>query len=230
MCMPFRDLPGVIQCRFKRGDYLIRAGESVEYVYYLLRGTVYRESVTDAGHETILNRKSSGNIMQSLIGVLTLYRRKHAAIAKDDYIAYTNCVCYRIPKDVCMEYLRQHPELLEELCRMALDGGARMEELFHCRQEGSTASRLCNLLLERSQETEEGLIVPKKCTNVEIAKFLSVHKVTVAVILRALKEQEAVVRTPQGLLLKNTQLLQQYANQELQLNYKKRTGLSEMGM
>lgn len=228
--MPFRDLPGVIQCRFKRGDYLIRAGESVEYVYYLLQGTVYRESVTDAGHETILSRKSSGNIIQSLIGVLTLYRRKSVAIAKDDFIAYTNCLCYRIPKAVCKEYLRQNPDLLEELCCTALDQCAHMEELFRSRQEGGISSRLCKLLLERSRETEEGLVVPKKCTNVEIAKFLSVHKVTVSVILRALKEQDAVVRTPQGLLLKNTQLLQQYANQELQLNYKKRTGSSEMGM
>lgn len=128
--MPFRDLPGVIQCRFKRGDYLIRSGERVEYIYYLLQGTVYRESVTATGTETILSSKISGNIVQSLVGILILYRRPYEGISNNDFIAHTNCVCYRIPVDVCMEYLRRHPALLEDVVRVSMDEYMHLMALF----------------------------------------------------------------------------------------------------
>jgi len=217
--MPFRDLPGVTQCRFKRGDYLIRAGEPMEYVYYLLRGTVYRESVTDSGHEHILSRKTGGNIVQSLVGVLNLYRRVNEGVSRNDFIAHTNCTCYRIPKEVCLAYLRQHPQLLEELVRTAMDEYVRLQALFQAKEEGCVAGKLCALLLERSHETEQGLLVSKKITNVEMAKFLAVHKVTVARILRVLKEEQTVSRTPEGLLLHDPERLRQYAENQLVLKY-----------
>lgn len=220
MGMPFRDLPGVTLCRFKRGDYLIRAGEQVEYVYYLLKGTVYRESVTDAGRERILSSKASGDIVQSLVGILILYRRPDTGVSSNDFIAHTNCACYRIPKDVCMEYLRRRPALLEDVVRTAMDEYMRLMALFQVKEEGHVAGQLCNLLLERGRETEQGVLVSKKFTNVEMAKFLSVHKVTVARILRVLKEEGSVARTTEGLLLKNPEKLQQYAENKLELKYK----------
>lgn len=36
--MLFRDLPGVTTCRFKQGEYLLRRGEPMPYVYYLKKG------------------------------------------------------------------------------------------------------------------------------------------------------------------------------------------------
>lgn len=218
--MPFRDLPGVTQCRFRRGDYLIRVGESVEYIYYLLKGTVYREAVTEHGRERILSSKASGSIVESLIGILILYRRPDAGVSSNDFIAHTNCTCYRIPKDVCMEYLRQNPVLLEDVVRTAMDEYMRLMTLFQAKDEGHVAGRLCSLLLERSRQTEQGLLVSKKFTNVEMAKFLSVHKVTVARILRVLKEEDTLARTTEGLLLKNLERLQQYAENEIELKYK----------
>ena len=217
--MPFRDLPGVIQCRFKRGDYLIRSGERVEYIYYLLQGTVYRESVTATGTETILSSKISGNIVQSLVGILILYRRPYEGISNNDFIAHTNCVCYRIPVDVCMEYLRRHPALLEDVVRVSMDEYMHLMALFQAKRDGCVAGRLCSLLLERARETEQGLLVSKKFTNVEMSKFLSVHKVTVARILHVLKEEEVVIRTPKGLILNNPEKLQQYAENQLELKY-----------
>jgi len=218
--MPFRDLPGVTQCRFKRGDYLIRDGESVDYLYYLLRGTVYREAVTDAGRERILSSKASGNIVESLVGILILYRRPEEGISHNDFIAHTNCNCYRIPKDVCINYLRRHPELLEDVVRTAMDEYIRLMTLFQAKEDGCVAGKLCALLLERGRQTEQGLLVSKKVTNVEISKFLSVHKVTVARILRALKEEGAVERTADGLLLTNIEKLQRYAEHQIELKYK----------
>lgn len=217
--MPFRDLPGVTMCRFKRGDILIHAGEQVEYVYYLLKGTVYRELINTDGRISILSSKASGGIVQSLVGILVLYRRPDTGISRNDFIAHTNCLCYRIPKDVCLNYLRQRPALLEEVIHVSMDEYMRLMVLFQAKEAGCVAGRLCSLLLERGRETEQGLLVSKKFTNVEMAKFLSVHKVTVARILRVLKAEGTVARTPEGLLLRAPEKLRQYAENEVELKY-----------
>lgn len=218
--MPFRNLPGVTTCRFKRGEYLIRAGEPIEYVYYLQKGTVYREVVSASGKGSILTSKAGGNIVRSLVGVLILYRQPDEGISHNDFVAHTNCLCYKIPKETCMRYFRQAPELMEELVRAAMEAYVELETLFYTKEEGQVAGRLCHLLLERAHETEDGLVVSRKVTNVEMAKFLAVHKVTVARILRVLKEQDCVFRTAQGLLLTNPEKLQRYASNELELKYR----------
>ncbi len=41
--MPFRELPGAVQCKFRKGERIMRAGEPIDFIYYLTKGTVYRE-------------------------------------------------------------------------------------------------------------------------------------------------------------------------------------------
>lgn len=218
--MPFRNLPGVKKCSFQKGDYLITAGEKIDWVYYLVEGTVYRERTTATGYESILNSKTGNNVMSSLLGILIFYKREHADVSADDFIAKTDCVCYRIPKDVCMFYLREHPDLMEELVRCALDEYNKMMDLFQAKREGCVSGNLCKFLMEHSVNTEKGRLVPKKYTNVEIAKFLSVHKVTVARMIRVLKDEGQIERKPEGLYITNPEELQMYAEQKRSLDYK----------
>lgn len=222
--MPFRNLPGVTQCRFKRGDYLIRAGESVDYVYYLLQGTVYRELISPSGRISILSSRAKGSITQAVVGLLVIYRDtenvEKAPVSRYDFIAHTNCLAYRIPRLVLLDFMRQNPKLLEEIVILAVEEYTKLMVLFQAKTEGNVAGRLCGLLLERARETEKGLLVSRKITNVEMAKFLSVHKVTVARILRALKEEQMIMRTADGLLLLEPEKLRQYAENQIELKYK----------
>ena len=86
--------------------------------------------------------------------------------------------------------------------------------------ESSVSVQLCKFLLEYSRDSEAGRVLSKKYSNIEISKFLSMHKVTVARVLRALKEQGCVERTNQGLLLKNVPLLTAFAQGDKVLEYK----------
>lgn len=217
--MPFRDLPGVTQCRFKQGECLISDGEYIDYVYYLVQGTVYRELLTDSGYESILSVKNGNSVVGSLVGILVLYRTDNPGLCNYNFIARTNCICYRVPKDVCMRYLREHPILLEDVVRTSMDEYNRLLDLFQAKREGGVAGRLCCFLLERSRDTEDGRILSKKYTNVEMSKFLSVHKVTVARILGALKDEGCVTRTEHGLQLLDIPALEDYAYRHKPLNY-----------
>lgn len=218
--MPFRDLPGVVQCRFRKGEFLIRTGETMEYVYYLVKGSVYREVITDKGYESILSRKGGDDIANSLVGILALYNRNTGNTSSSDFVAHTDCLAYRVPVELCKEYLRQHPLLLEEVLHCAMDEYTRVLNMFNARREGNGAARLCALLLERSKELDDGrMTVSRKCTNVEISKLLSIHKVTVSRMLRALKAEGVVERTPDGLMILQPERMKQYAANEMVLEY-----------
>lgn len=217
--MPFRDLPGVVPCRFRRGECIIKAGEPIDYLYYLTKGTVYREVVTDKGYESILTRISGSSVIQSLVGILAVYNQNSGNVSSSDFFAHTDCTAYRIPVEVAKNYLRQHPELLEEVVIHAMNEYTKILTMFQSRREGSASARLCALLLERAKETEEGFLVSRKCTNVEISKLLSIHKVTVSRMLRALKEEGVVERSTSGLLILQPNRLKQYADNELLLEY-----------
>ena len=96
--MPFRELPGATPCRFRKGERIIKAGDPVEYVYYLVKGSVNREMVTNKGYESIFSCKRTADLADSLIGILTLYNKTYNSISRYDFIARTDCQCYRIPK------------------------------------------------------------------------------------------------------------------------------------
>lgn len=219
--MPFRDLPGVTQCKFKKGERLIRAGEPIDYVYYLIKGSVYREVVTDKGYESTLSRKGGSNdIASSLVGVLAVYNRNTGGTSTSDFVAHTDCTAYRIPVETCKEYLLQHPALLEAVLYCSLDEYTRVLQMFQSRREGTGTARLCALLLERSKVLEDGrMAVSRKCTNIELSKLLSIHKVTVSRMLRALKEEGVVERASEGLIILEPERLKQYANNDLVLEY-----------
>ncbi len=79
--MLFRDLPGVTTCRFKQGEYLLRRGEPMPYVYYLKKGEVKREVLTPYGSEMINTIKVGGQITGSIVGLLEIYDSRFMVIA-----------------------------------------------------------------------------------------------------------------------------------------------------
>lgn len=216
--MPFRSLPGAERCFFQPEEHLISAGDPLDVVYYLVSGVVYRIIVTENGDECILNRKNGGEGVASLIGILAAYTEKpyHSI---NDFVAHTECICYRIPADVCIDYLRQRPELLEGLLHESVCDYASLSKKFWARKEKNASAELCAFLLENSHQINGERVLSRQYTNVEIAKFISVHRVTVTNMLRALKAEGCVERTSEGILLRDPELLAAYRDGEKILSY-----------
>lgn len=206
MVLLFRDLPGVTTSRFKQGEYLLRRGEPMPYVYYLKKGEVKREVLTPYGSEMINTIKVGGQITGSIVGLLEIYDSHFDGYCSDDFIAIEECVCYRVPVEVCMRYLGEHPELLAEA-------------LFLNKRDLKAPQLVCEFLLTHGLERAEGLVLPKKFNNVEIAKHLSMHSVTVSRIMSALKREGVVVRTAEGWLLRDTEALHEYLDGTRKMKY-----------
>ena len=222
--MPFRHLAGAERCYFQPEEHLISAGDSLKYIYYLTSGVVYRIGVTENGEECILGRKIGGEGVSSLVGILEAFSKPpqppaSGPIVHHDFIAHTDCVCYKIPVDVCLAYLHEQPDMLENLLRELSIAYGHICRKYWARKEKNVPAELCAFLLENSRESGGVRLLSRQYTNVEIAKFLSVHRVTVTNMLRALKDQGCIERTPRGLVLTDVPQLTDYRNGKKILSY-----------
>ena len=217
--MPFRHLDGIEVCRFRAGEVLMRRGEPMPYVYYLKKGAVKREILTQEGSTLIVTIKESGAITGSIVGLLEIFDKRFNGYCSDDFIAEKECLCYRIPVSVCKTYLRNHPALLEEALVMCIAQFDLLEAAYSKKKDMSAVDLVCEFLLSHDESGTEGILVPKKYTNVEIGKYLGIHSVTVSRIINCLRHDGCVVRTSKGLKILDEAGICAYLNGEKKMKY-----------
>jgi CRP/FNR family cyclic AMP-dependent transcriptional regulator len=205
---------------FKKGDYLIHLGQQVDYIYYLAQGSVDRTMVNIRGIESYMSHKEAGQGVGSLVGVLFLYDENVPPyISDNDFVAATDCVCYRIPVEECRRQFFQHPQYLEDVARVAVHECGNMRAAFLSRTEAPAYVLMCRILLDSAQQTDQGLMVPKTLTNVVMASRISAHTVTVSRMLHMLRQESIVERTPNGLRILDARALEDLAQGRRKLGY-----------
>ncbi|MPN61807.1 hypothetical protein SDC9_209551 [bioreactor metagenome] len=63
------------------------------------------------------------------------------------------------------------------------------------------------------------LAVRKACTNVEISKFLGIHPVTAARIIKCLIDEKVIIRCRNGLTILDENKLKEYAQETRTMTY-----------
>lgn len=217
--MKFKELPGIEPCFFKKGDILIHDGDRVDYVYYLRKGTVYREIVTAKGVESILSCKEGGGLTDSIIGILLLYGAQPPYISHNNFVAGTDCYCLRIPVASIKRYLHSDADLLEELVATALHECNYLMSLYLGKSELPAPAAICGWILEHAYSGADGHQYLKHYSHNEIAKFLNLHKVTVSRIFGVLRKEGILEKAPQGLRLCDPKRLRAYAANEIHMKY-----------
>lgn len=214
------DMPGVHFAKMKKGTVFIKQGEPVDYVYYLTKGYFYRVMTTVKGDEVIYSIKQpSEDLSQCLIGVFCLYGNHSSEThgtrpSSTDFIAMTDCEGYMVPKESFYRYAQNNPVLLSHLLDAMLDEYGRLIRNYQSHQEQSVANRLCQLLLEHSEPNKENTKRTTSVKNVDLAGFLGVHKVTVARIIKSLKDKKVVERRQSSLVIIDVPQMERYANGE----------------
>lgn len=212
-------MSGVVYCEFKKNEYIIRQGEKVDFLYYLVSGTCYRSTITEKGDEIIYGVKESSknNLIHSLLGVLVLYSD---GVSTNQFIARSKCCGYKIPKETFFDYVQDKPDILTKLLKLAMWELRELAGSFQARQEGKVANRLCNLLLKNAQIKQGKLLIDKEYSNSKISQFLGIHKVTVSRILRVLKDEGIIDKQKEGIIILDEKRLENYAKAEKMMNYK----------
>ena len=208
----------VTRCEFKKGDYIIRQGEEVEFLYLLVKGTCHRATISEKGDEIIFGvKKPSDNLIQSLVGVLVLYTN---GISANNFIADSNCDCYRIPKQTFLDYVQDKTDLLNQLIYLAMSEFRELASTFQARQEGKVANRLCELLLKNAYKNQGKFVVSKEYSNLnKVSRFLGIHRVTVAKVIKALKEERVIIKEENGIVILDEEKLISYAKAEKNIAY-----------
>jgi len=216
--MELINMPGVGYCEFKKGESLIRQGEKIDSIYYLISGTCCRKTITEKGDEIIYGFKESKEFVCALVGVLILYGN---GVSNSQFIARNKCCCYKIPKEVFLQFVADKPDILNRLLNMAMSEYRRLYLNFQARQEGKVANWLCELLLENNVRDKQGRLLVSKTfsNNAEVSRLLGVHKVTVAKILKSLKEEGIIDRNKVGIIILDKKSLETYANAEKSIKY-----------
>lgn len=216
--MPFRNLPGAKLTQYKKGEVLLASGQRLTHLFYLVEGIVGREIITENGNETIVTIKTTETPVDALVGLILLYR--DSDISNSTFVAKTDCTCYLIPRESYVQVANQNPELLLSTIRLMTRETKRLTELYTSKREGDAASRLCALLLSQCQEQGGRYRVPIHWNNLEIAKYLGIHSVTVSRILKILKQNGCLYRSGQGLVLSDPDKIAAYAEHREHLNYR----------
>lgn len=217
--MLFRDLPDVTICEFKAGDHIIRHGDPMPYVYYLIKGEIKNEVLTIYGSEIINAVKKGGSMTESIVGLLEIYAPGFDGTCIDEFIALTDCVCYRIPMETCFKYMGEHPELLAEALTMTIGYFNEIQSLLLNKKDLNATQLVCRFLMLHAVQRPMGSYLPKRYDNTEISKHLSLHSVTISRILSTLKREGVIKRTKEGWLLCDFQTLFLYSEGAKNMKY-----------
>lgn len=220
MVMEAERFKGAVLQHYEKGKVLIRQGEPVTHLYYLVKGTIYREVVTPDGYESVPSVKTAASKgIASMVGVLALFTGNENLVSNSSFITNSPCTCYKISKDSVMEYLKANPDELVHVVELAMREHANLFQLLIMRNEGQVANRLCKLLLDRCTCENGRYLITGQNTNVDLAKFLCVHKVTVARIIRQLKEEGVIAKKGSVIRILKPDIMQEYADCQRQLKY-----------
>lgn len=202
--------PDVVYCEFSPKQYIIRQGETLDYVYYLTGGICYHTFYTSTGNEIINSVRKSDYGLNALLGITMIYTEDR--IATGNFISKTTCFCYKIPYKLMKEYICSTPEVADELLHILAKKIQITADKFQVRHEKQAANQLCKWLLENSQSQQNQQIVSEMSSNAAIGRLLGIHKVTVAKILKELKTQGVLIRDGKSIIILDYEQLRSYAN------------------
>ncbi len=224
--MPLRHLPNAELCYFKKGEYLIRQGEEIEFLYYLIDGTIHRMRINADGKETIVaikKVKDESQYLRSLIGVMILHdRHQQYGIPNCSFIARTDCICYRIPIDSYRIFEEEHKEeVLRQLLSYAMD---TYQELFEMRSSifhKNASALLCTHILGHITTLDKQSVFEKRVSKAELSKLLGIHPVNLSKIFSALIKQDILEEHSTYYTILDDETLESIASGKIELSYAK---------
>lgn len=214
-------LKSLEQCsaiKFQCGEIILRQGEPVKDIYYLMEGTCYRSAITKQGEEYFYWIRGSENAIDSLLGVFSLYGNGYSG---SSVTAKTDCECLRIPGDVFLEFADTSPALLRKLLERSLRQYGDLDRLFHSYKEGKAAEQVASVLLEGCEYRKGQWELPGMYSYDFISRKTALHRVTVARILCYLKEQGIIGREGRRIIVFDQEELQKIADGKPVKYYKK---------
>lgn len=199
------------QLTYKKGEFIIRPGETPPGVFYIHRGLVKAYDITKYGEENLLIIRKDHEIFP-LIWAITGQER-HVI-----YEALAPTVVWHISREAFVTYMQAHPEALAPLLDMTIEMYRLHSERILNLEYRSVRERIISFLLTMSQRfghhTKDGLVIGVPLRHQDIASSINSSRETASREIANL-ERKGLIRTNQSTFtLVDTQALHDQLHNE----------------
>jgi len=182
------------ETKYKKGEFIIRPGESPPGVFYIYQGLVKAYDITKYGEENLLIIRKEHELFP-LIWAITGSER---AII---YEALAPTVIWQVSRDKFMEYITTNPDGLAPLMDMTIEMYRIHSERIQNLEYRSVRERIISFLLtmnRRFGRKEEGdTIITVPLRHQDIASSINASRETVSRELAAM-ERKGLIKTAQS--------------------------------
>ena len=202
---------------YRRGSYLLHQGEPLQSLFFILKGSGIVGCVDEDGGERVLHYFHRGDCA----GKAALYReRGNSPIFEGaSIVAMTDCLCYKVPLEECVNYAQQHAGVFRYLMEVLVREVGRLEENLMLMRENKTAAVLCRFFQDNAYDQKGVLALDRWFNYEELSRILGIHSVTISRMVRRLMEEGVVAREPHRFLILQPAALESYAAGKQPLHY-----------
>jgi len=184
------------QLVFKKGEFIIRPGETPSGVFYIYKGLVKAYDITKYGEENLLIIRKEHELFP-LIWAITGQER-HVI-----YEAITQATVWHIPREKFVAHMQSHPEALAPLLDMTIEMYRLHSERILNLEYRSVRERIISFLLTMAQrfgvKTPEGTQIGVPLRHQDIASSINASRETASREIAAM-ERKGLISSKQSLI------------------------------
>lgn len=189
---------------YKKGEFIIRPGDSPSGVFYIQQGLVKAYDITKYGEENLLIIRKENEIFP-LIWSLTGEGR-HVI-----YEALSEVTVYRLTQAAFQDLLKKHPELLTPLMDIALEMYRIHSERILNLEYRTVRERLMSFLLIMAQrfgvKTKDGIYIEAPLKQQDIASSINATRETAGRELANLARKNLIATKQSHIIIKDEKKL-----------------------
>lgn len=197
---------GVMQT-YKKGEYIIRPGETPPGIFYIHSGLVKAYDITKYDEENLLIIRKGGELFP-LIWAITGQER-HVI-----YEAMVPTTTWQISRQTFLDNLEQNPKALSPILDMTIEMYRLHSERIFNLEYRTVRERIISFLHTMSQrfgtETDHGLLINVPLKHQDIASSINASRETTSRELAVLERRELLTSKQSMITIKDSEGLQKY--------------------
>ena len=192
---------------FRKGDFIIRPGETPPGVFYIYTGLVKAYDITKYNEENLLIIRKEDEIFPLIWGLTGKERDVN-------YQALAPTTTWQISREIFLNFIEAKPGALAPLLDMTLEMYRLHSERILNLEYRSVRERIISFLLTMShrfgKQTEDGLLIDVPLRHQDIASSINATRETTSRELSALERKDLLVNKQSLILLKDIEGLRKH--------------------
>lgn len=184
------------QLTFKKGEFIIRPGETPSGVFYIFKGLVKAYDITKYGEENLLIIRKEQEVFP-LIWAITGQERQVI------YEAIAPTTVWHIPREKFVAFMQSHPEALAPLLDMTIEMYRLHSERILNLEYRTVRERIISFLLTMAgrfgRRTDSGMLITVPLRHQDIASSINASRETASRELAAM-ERKGLISSQQSLI------------------------------